>query len=667
MFFQFGNRKYTGVCTLLGGLLSALLGAVVVWGWYSHNTELIQILPAFVPMQFNTAIGFLLAGIGVLALLYRASGLALCFGLLVALIGLLTLTEYILAADLGIDQLAMQHYITVATSHSGRMAPNTALCFSLVGFALLVFYQRLKQKGSYVATSILGSLVLGLGVIAATGYMLDIETAYGWGNLTRMALHTSIGFIVLGMAIISFSWHQDISIEMGLPGWLHFPVGFASLTFCISFWQSLHSVANIGIAEYVALAYGSVLSVTLGAAVYLVRKLRLKAKAVDVVQTQMQEVLGNLEKADKVKDEFLAAISHELRTPMHGILGGLQIAKQNRDEPLKPPLDLILSSASDMMRLINDILIYTEIQSGRLHHNLSIHNIFLGSDILRKRYLNLCQAKGLELQWNLDESVPQWLEVDGEKILTALAKLLDNAVEYTDKGQVCFHGYCNMKSQPWQLVFSVTDSGIGIKDSDHENIFRAFQQNEGGFVRRFGGIGIGLTICKELTEFLGGDLTVDSVPAKGSTFTISCPVAAVRGQAPVRSAADMAAHELPILIVEDNVINQKIMTKMLAKLGYDSLLAVHGEEALSILERDPIALILMDLRMPVMDGFSCTELIRQRDDELRSTPIIAVTANLMDADKEHCLQVGMNSYLKKPVDLNVLQMTLKKYIAAPAL
>ena len=251
--------------------------------------------------------------------------------------------------------------------------------------------------------------------------------------------------------------------------------------------------------------------------------------------------------------------------------------------------------------------------------------------------------------------------MDEEKLATILSKLLDNAIKYTKTGQVTFHIKCDQRALPWQLITIVKDTGIGVVKEKQQTIFESFTQSEGGFQRRYGGLGIGLSICKKLTQALGGELTLESAVGQGSMFTATFPIEP--GVEPVESK-NLASADLPILVVEDNLVNQKLMEKLLEKSGYTSLIAGNGKEALEILGKKDISLILMDLQMPVMDGFSCTAKIRGREDHLKDIPIIAVTANLMDTDKERCIECGMNDFLKKPIKLDKLLNSLSCYIVS---
>jgi PAS domain S-box-containing protein len=274
-------QRYLLLLTNLGGLASLLLGGVVLLGWYTHNTSLIQVNPAFVAMQYNTALGFVLGGAGLLALAWVWLRAAQLFGGTVLLIGVLTLIEYIFGVDLHIDQLFMQHYIDVGASNPGRMAPNTALCFSLTGIALLIgALARLAARSlAWIAT--LGAIIIGLGIAAFTGYFIGIESAYGWGHLTRMAIHTAAGFIVLGSAFITLSLASDRQQRPGenSPGWLPVPVVITGMTFTFAMWQALRAhehqlVADMGLTARNAADEGFLLFGTL---VTLVLAYRLRS------------------------------------------------------------------------------------------------------------------------------------------------------------------------------------------------------------------------------------------------------------------------------------------------------------------------------------------------------------------------------------------------------
>jgi len=222
---------------MLCGTMAFLLGAIVLFGWYTHNPDLIQVNRAFVPMQYNTALGFLIAAIGLLFLSHSNYKIAGFFGLMVFFIGFLTIIEYISGWDLHIDQLFMEHYIDLKSSLPGRMAPNTALCFTLSGLIIILSGFKHKRVLSIIGT--LGVMTIGLGTVAFTGYLTGMETAYGWGNLTRMAIHTAFGFIILGVGFFIFAWDKEKDLIKKAPKWLPLSIGIISLTITIAFWQAI--------------------------------------------------------------------------------------------------------------------------------------------------------------------------------------------------------------------------------------------------------------------------------------------------------------------------------------------------------------------------------------------------------------------------------------------
>ncbi|MBT4823010.1 MAG: hypothetical protein HON70_45310, partial [Lentisphaerae bacterium] len=247
------------VAGLVGaGGVSVALGLTVLVGWYTHSETLIQVLPAFVPMQYNTAVGFLLAGIGLLLAGFGRPRLAMVCGGVVLALGLVTLAQYVFGVGLGIDQLLMEHYITVETSHPGRMAPNTALCFGLTGLALVVlgalpfFRQRPLSLGA------LGVAIVALGTVALFGYVSGVETAYGWGHLTRMAVHTAVGFVVLGIGILALAWRESRDQGRALAQWSPVLVLVAGAAVALLLWQALLAQERAQIARTVRLTASAV-------------------------------------------------------------------------------------------------------------------------------------------------------------------------------------------------------------------------------------------------------------------------------------------------------------------------------------------------------------------------------------------------------------------------
>jgi PAS domain S-box-containing protein len=260
-------------------------------GWHLHSAIVIQGVPGLVPMQYNTAFGFLLTGSGLVAVVHRRNRGSLVSGILVAAIGALTLLQYALGVDLGIDEALMDHYITTDTSHPGRMAPNTALCFLLVGSALMA-----EVRQSHRTTGVLASLVAGLGAVAFSGYVSGLPTAYGWGELTRMAVHTSFCFIAVGCSLIVAAWEHDRRLTGVMPGWLPMVVGTGGIAATTALWQALYAMAintlavvdrgaNM-VAASIVLVFGCAMSLALAFAISALQKAR---RAADTAQEALAE------------------------------------------------------------------------------------------------------------------------------------------------------------------------------------------------------------------------------------------------------------------------------------------------------------------------------------------------------------------------------------------
>ncbi len=266
-------RKVTYYIAIFSSMVSLILGAIVIVGWYTHNPSLIQVNPTFVPMQYNTAMGFLLSGVAILALACSYQLIAGIVGAGAILIGGLSLMEYIFGVDFLIDQIFMQHYITVETPHPGRMAANTAFCFSLTGVALLFASLKKDDHLTPIWISTLGAIIIALGTVALAGYLTGIETAVGWGKLSKMAVHTASGFIFLGAGLAAYAWHKSIKTSLDMPYWVPTFAGTGSMTITVSLWQALNATearlpseltsASAIYADEAMLIFGTLLTIAL--------------------------------------------------------------------------------------------------------------------------------------------------------------------------------------------------------------------------------------------------------------------------------------------------------------------------------------------------------------------------------------------------------------------
>ncbi|MDP6954033.1 MAG: ATP-binding protein, partial [Alphaproteobacteria bacterium] len=538
-----GNTSFPVLLAYASGALSALLGATVLVGWYAENLTLIQVSPMFVPMQYNTALCFLLCGAGLLFAVSDIPRASLVCGLIVAAIGLLTLGEYVFGTDLGIDQLLMEHYITVKTSHPGRMAPNTALCFSLTGFALSRFYSTTGRRKSPMANGLLGSAIVGLGLVALAGYAVRIETAYGWGELTRMAVHTAVGFVGLGVGLVCLAWHRDRHDYRQLRRWFPASAGLGVVTITICLWEAQYAnrAASVDVGgvedpfaflEVAILTFGIVLAIVLSLAIHFAMTARNRAKRIAATAAELQtagealrlahdglefkvaertrelsESKKEAEAANRAKSEFLSSMSHELRTPLNAIIGFAQLMRDYSDQPLsreqREHLEQILDGGKHLLGLVNEVLDLSRVEAGRL--TMSPEPIRLAHAVGESLELvrPLAEDRGISLIVSEDMDSATAVTADPGRLKQVLLNLLSNAVKYNrEDGTVSVDAGV---ADNGMLRVEVIDTGPGIPADKHDEVFRPFSRL-GAEASKVVGTGIGLTISRQLIEGTGGRL-----------------------------------------------------------------------------------------------------------------------------------------------------------------
>jgi signal transduction histidine kinase/ActR/RegA family two-component response regulator len=389
---------------------------------------------------------------------------------------------------------------------------------------------------------------------------------------------------------------------------------------------------------------------------------RLKKRSI-----QLEEARARAEAANQAKGEFLATVSHEVRTPMNAIIGMTELTLHtDLTSEQRRYLETVKSSADSMLQVINDILDFSKIEAGKLDLHPIPFRLREGLSQILAALGMRASEKNLELACQVARDVPDWIIGDAHRLGQVLTNLVGNAIKFTDEGgvfvRVKVEENASADENAIRLVFSVADTGIGILPEKQRLIFESFVQADGSTTRRYGGTGLGLSISSRLAGMMDGRLWVESDIARGSTFYFSArfekPVGLEGSLQPekitlhsrTKKLTDKVEHPLHVLLAEDNHVNQQLATELLQMRGHLVQLAGNGTEVLEALERESFDVILMDVQMPEMDGFQTTAAVRELERQKGGhIPIIAITGFAMKGDRQRCLDAGMDGYLCKPI------------------
>jgi len=677
------DYRFTRVCTRVGSLLVVAGGAV---GLFSCLVKQPSWKALFSNVTCNTSIAFILCGAALLLLNYSilsrklsawlASGCALFFGFIAWSSAVVSVLHTDIASRLPFSQVGL-----ACRSQPVDMAIQTSIGLVVLAAGIICVgsrQTRLCKLSQFLALTV---LVLALGAA--------LDHIYGFTLFTKIDAWSQVPLPIAYMLILAAvalflsranSGPAAVFTSDTVGGVVARRMLPAS-ALTMALFATVHFFRpNDELLVFVLLVFFVLPTlVWIGAAVLDKAALDKRLAHADIellnrqLNSQVQELMAShrqINEALQARSEFLAKVSHELRTPLSGILSTTEIlATTDLSAEQKELADITLESGQHLLQLINEILDFSRIDA----HKITIENLDVDLYLILTSAVESLRAKaelkGLSLVSGIGDDVPRIIKGDPGRIRQVLVNLIDNAIKFTQRGAVALQVCLQNQVGKQELLFIVKDSGIGIPNQFADRLFQPFVQADGSITRRYGGSGLGLSICKSLTELMGGNIGLKSSIGDGAEFWFTLPLERSSKAPPLcktqnnlRTITTTTKTNM-ILVVEDNPVNAKVASLQLSKLGYVADIARNGIEAVDATSKRVYDLVLMDVQMPEMDGLEATRQIRLRELQTRQhVPIIALTAHAMACDREKCLNAGMQDYLTKPPTLETLSTAMKRWI-----
>ena len=529
-------------------------------------------------------------------------------------------------------------------SQSRARVVITGIC--LLVFSVVGFHKGLDQSTHLVQGMVVCLLYLAFSVVwyvmvyrlpgkwpfrRYVTILADLGIMTFWlhfGDKHVAAYYPIFLWVIIGNGIRFGEQHLKMGIVTGA-------LGFGSLLVFNDFWKS-----------HLEIGSGMLLGVVVLPVFFLSVLRRLRT------MSQLQIALAKSRLADKAKDQFLATMSHEIRTPMNGVLGMAETLRAtDLNEEQQQHLHIITRSVDSLLHIINDILDYSKITSNSLRLESASFDLKQVLEDVHLLMKSTTETKGLDFVFDYPNDCHRNFVGDPTRIRQIIFNLVGNAIKFTQKGSVKLVCRINKTGGKENISIKIEDTGIGIPANRLAAVFDQFEQADNSTTRQYGGTGLGLAISRTLAIMMGGDVEVTSVLGEGSTFTVTMTLQECEAPA---EQEETETGELPNfglrgLVAEDNKFNQVVVKSMLERIGIAVDLAENGAEALELYDRNHYDLVFMDIRMPIMNGYECTEAIRSRGDGRARVPILALTAEAAKCDAEKCLAAGMDVHLSKPL------------------